>query len=187
MTDSRMESYLQLATTENTRRSYASAIQHFEVEWGGLLRATVDSVVRYLADHGSSLSANTLASRLSSLARWHLDQGFCDPTRHPMVRQLMKGIRTAHPTAERRAKPLQITALETIEERLLIESREASDQAQRLRALRDRSLLLTGFWRGFRGDELIHLRVENIEIRPGEGDLMAFFGPGDSRNGLLGG
>lgn len=69
----KVENYLQLATRENTPRSYASAIRHFEVEWGGLLPATTDSIVRYLADHGATLSANTLALRLSSLARWHDD------------------------------------------------------------------------------------------------------------------
>lgn len=165
----KVETYLQLATRENTRRSYASAIRHFEVEWGGLLPATTDSIVRYLADHGAVLSANTLALRLSSLARWHVDQGFADPTRHPMVRQVMRGIRTAHPVAERRAKPLQLSELESIDRQLEAEGRQAPDAAARLRALRDRSLLLTGFWRGFRGDELIHLRVENVELRPGEG------------------
>lgn len=80
-----VQDYLQLATRENTRRSYASAVRHFEVEWGGLLPATTDGVVRYVANYGATLSANTLQLRLSALARWHVDQGFPDPTRHPMV------------------------------------------------------------------------------------------------------
>jgi len=43
-----VDDYLALATRENTRTSYASAVRHFEIEWGGLLPATPDSVVRYL-------------------------------------------------------------------------------------------------------------------------------------------
>lgn len=35
--------------------------------------------------------------------------------------------------------------------------------------MRDRSLMLLGFWRGFRSDELVNLRVENIEVTPGQG------------------
>lgn len=34
---------------------------------------------------------------------------------------------------------------------------------------RNRSLMLLGFWRGFRSDELVNLRVENIEVTPGQG------------------
>ena len=40
---SQVDLYLDAAERANTRRSYASAIQHFEVEWGGLLPATIDS------------------------------------------------------------------------------------------------------------------------------------------------
>lgn len=164
-----VQDYLQLATRENTRRSYASAVRHFEVEWGGLLPATTDGVVRYIANYGASLSANTLQLRLSALARWHVDQGFPDPTRHPMVRQVMRGIRAAHPVAEKQAKPLQLAQLEEVDRQLVEQIRTAEDVGSRLRLLRDRSLLLTGFWRGFRGDELIHLRIENVEVQPGEG------------------
>lgn len=161
--------YLALATRENTRRSYASAVRHFEVEWGGLLPATTDSVLRYLAEHATTLSANTLSLRVSALARWHNDQGFADPTRHPMVRQMLRGIRTAHPAAQKQAKPLQLAQLESIDQKLSVTALNADSVGERLRHLRDRSLLLTGFWRGFRGDELINLRVENMDARAGEG------------------
>lgn len=39
----------------------------------------------------------------------------------------------------------------------------------RLRAARDRDLLLLGFWRDFRGDELWQLRDEYIRLNPDEG------------------
>ncbi|MFC7519030.1 site-specific integrase [Herbaspirillum sp. GCM10030257] len=38
-----------------------------------------------------------------------------------------------------------------------------------LRHLRNRALLLLGFWRGFRGDELTRLRAEHVEVVPGQG------------------
>jgi hypothetical protein len=34
-----IDRYLEAATRENTRRSYQSAIRHFEVDWGGFLRS----------------------------------------------------------------------------------------------------------------------------------------------------
>lgn len=161
--------YLALATRENTRRSYEAAVRHFEVEWGGLLPATTDSIARYLATYGAKLSASTLQQRLSALARWHADQGFTDPTRHPMVRQVLRGIRAAQPVAAKQAKPLQIARLQQVDSHLRIVIESANHPAQRLRGLRDRCLLLLGFWRGFRGDELVHLLVENIHVTPGEG------------------
>jgi len=108
---SEVERYLDDATRANTRRSYASALRHFEVEWGGHLSATADIVARYLAAHATSPSANTLKQRLSALARWHGDHGFVDPTRSAHVRQVLKGIQTLHPRVEKQAAPLQLAQL----------------------------------------------------------------------------
>ncbi|WP_257983877.1 hypothetical protein [Ralstonia mannitolilytica] len=51
-----IDRYLQAATRDHTRRSYQSAIRHFEQEWGGFLPASADSVARYLAEHAQTLS-----------------------------------------------------------------------------------------------------------------------------------
>ncbi|WP_232448875.1 hypothetical protein [Burkholderia ubonensis] len=47
---SAIDRYVEAATRENTRRSYQSAIRHFEVEWGGFLPASADAIARYIAD-----------------------------------------------------------------------------------------------------------------------------------------
>ena len=41
-----VQQYLSAADRENTVRSYAAAIRHFEVDWKGLLPATIDTVAR---------------------------------------------------------------------------------------------------------------------------------------------
>lgn len=79
-----LERYRQAGIRPNTQRSYRSAVEHFEMEWGGVLPATSDSIARYLADYGDSLSSNTLRLRLAALAQWHLNQGFNDPTKSPL-------------------------------------------------------------------------------------------------------
>ncbi|MFZ5602995.1 MAG: site-specific integrase [Pseudomonadota bacterium] len=166
---SSVEHYRQAATRANTRRSYQAAIEHFEVAWGGFLPATADSIARYLADHAQTLALNTLKLRLAALARWHQEQGFPDPTKAPLVRQVLKGIRECHPALEKRANPLQLDALRALVEWL---TRQEANPQQRLRATRDRALVLLGFWRGFRGDELTRLRVEQIQVFPGEGLVL---------------
>ena len=164
--------YLDAAERINTRRSYESAIRHFEIEWGGLLPATIDNIARYLAEHAESHSLNTLKHRLAALSRWHQDHGFPDPTKAPKIRQVVKGIKAMHPAQEKRAKPLELDILQRVCESLENARKAAlnqGDTAGALRHSRDRALVLLGFWRGFRSDELVNLRIEFIEIKPGEG------------------
>ena len=175
---SRLVQYIEAAERENTRRSYASAIRHFEIEWKGLLPSTADAIARYLADHATTLAINTLRQRLAALSRWHSDQGFPDPTKSPLVRQVLKGIRSVHTTAEKRARPLELNVVQQIDQWLdaaISNAQRSDDRLALLRHTRNRSLMLLGFWRGFRSDELVNLRVENIQVSPGEG-LACYLG-----------
>lgn len=168
----RVEDYLKAAERKNTLLSYASAIRHFEEEWKGLLPASSDAIARYLADYAPTLSGNTLRHRLAALSRWHLDQGFTDPTKSTTIRQLLKGIRTVHNTPENRARPLELAVLEQVDSWLMdniARTHKEGDHASVLRFTRDRSLILLGFWRGFRSDELVRLTVENVQIVSKEG------------------
>ncbi len=118
------------------------------------------------------LAINTLKQRLAALAHWHGEHGFVDPTRAPLVRKVLKGIQTLHPRVEKQATPLQLSQLTQVADWLdasILASQGRSDQAGALRAMRDRALVLLGFWRGFRGDELIRLRIEHLTIVPNEG------------------
>lgn len=181
-----VDRYLEAAERKNTRRSYASALRHFEVNWGGFLPATPDSVARYLAEYGDCLAINTLKQHLAALAHWHNEHGFADPTHSPYVRQVLRGIQALHSNVERQAAPLQITELARVSDWLdqVIEAAIASgDRPIALRHFRDRALVLLGFWRGFRGDELIRLEVEDLQLVPGQG--MICFLPrtkGDRQN-----
>lgn len=167
-----VERYLDAATRANTVRSYASALRHFEVEWGGHLPATPASVARYLAELAPQAAINTLKQRLAALAHWHAEHGFVDPTRATLVRQVLKGIQTLHPRVEKQATPLQLGQLSQVVQWLdssITASQDRADQAGQIRAHRDKALVLLGFWRGFRGDELIRLQVDHLEVVPNEG------------------
>lgn len=169
---SKLETYIEAATRENTRLSYRAAARHFEHDWGGFLPATADSIARYLADHAETLSINTLRQRLAALAQWHIEQGFPDPTKAPVVRKVFRGIRALHPAQEKQAKPLQLDQLEHAVHWLDAAIHNAyieSDREKELRYRRNKALLLLGFWRGFRGDELTRLQVEHVTLVPGEG------------------
>lgn len=169
---STLDRYLEAATRDNTRRSYESAIRHYEVEWHGFLPATADSIARYLADYAGQLAISTLKQRLAALAQWHQEQGFPDPTKAPVVRKVLKGIQVLHPAIEKQAVPLQIEQLELVVNWLdgaIRLSQERGNRTAELRHSRDKALLLIGFWRGFRGDELKRLQVEFVTLFPGQG------------------
>ncbi|WP_407309571.1 site-specific integrase [Pseudomonas sp. nanlin1] len=164
--------YLAAGTRDNTRRSYQAAVEHFEVNWGGLLPATAESVARYLADHAASHSINTLKLRLAALSQWHATQGFADPTRAPVVRQVLKGIRALHPAQEKQAAPLLIEHLKQVVQHLQRQAQQGAalhDLPMQMRARRDLALVLLGFWRGFRSDELARLQVQDIQANAGVG------------------
>jgi len=167
-----IDRYLDAATRDNTRRSYRAAIEHFEVTWGGFLPATSEGVARYLARYAGELSINTLKSRLSALAQWHASQGFADPTKASVVRKVLKGIRAVHPAQEKQAEPLQLQDLEKVAVWLECEAQQAQEQGDRsrlLRSRRDAALILIGFWRGFRSDELCRLQVQDVKAIAGAG------------------
>lgn len=167
-----VEDYVEAAQRENTLRSYASALRHYEETWGGLLPASAAQVAKYLATYAGALSHNTLKQRLAAVAQWHKEHGFADPTRASLVKQTLKGIQALHPAQEKRATPLQLTELGLIC-RWLDEAIQAADEradaADALRLRRDKAMLLLGFWRGFRTDELVRLQVEHLTLVPDQG------------------
>ncbi len=168
----KVDLYVKAATRDNTRRSYRSAIEHFEVSWGGFLPATSDSIARYLSDNASTLAVSTLRQRLAAISQWHIDQGMPDPTKAPLVKKVLRGIRAVHPAQQKQAKPFQLIQLEQLDtwldEQISIAIAERNEAAV-LKHTRDRALVLLGFWRGFRSDELSRVEIEHVHVIPGEG------------------
>lgn len=163
-----IERYIHAATRENTRKSYRAAVEHYEDAWGGFLPATADSIAQYLAYFAPTLAVSTLKQRLAALAAWHNEQGFPDPTKAPHVKKVLKGIAELHPHQEKQAKPIQLDQLSQIVDTLDLVMEKGDDPELR-QASRNKALLLIGFWRAFRGDELARLTIENIQVIPGQG------------------
>lgn len=162
----RVEWYIQAGRRASTLQRYRQALEHFE-DWGGFLPASEESVAAYLAAYAGELSHSTLRGRLAALAKWHASAGYPDPTKSLRVREVFRGIRAEHPQPERQAEPLPIQALGQCV--AWLERGALSDiTAVRLRAQRDRALILLGFWRAFRSDELCRLQIEHIQLQPDE-------------------
>ena len=145
--------FLAAATSDNTRRTYRSAIRHFHA-WGGLLPCDESSIVRYLLTYADSLNPRTLSLRLTALSQWHRFQGFSDPASTPTVRKTLTGIERTHGRPRDKARALQFADLERIVGRL--------NSQDDLAALRDAALLQVGFFGAFRRSELVGLTLCDI-------------------------
>jgi integrase len=149
----RHQRFISAATSENTRRTYRSAIRHFYA-WGGALPCDSGAVLRYLLAYSNSLNPRTLALRLTALAQWHAFQGFPDPTADPSVRKTLKGITRTHGKPKKKAKALPIEDLEAIVAKL--------EPDTSLIAIRNNALLQIGFFGALRRSELAALMVEEL-------------------------
>jgi hypothetical protein len=91
------------------------------------------------------------------------------------VRKVLKGIQTPHPGQVKQAAPLQIRRLVELDDWLaaaIAAAQPGATEPAALRHQRDRALVLLGFWRGFRGDELLRLDVAHLTLVPGRDDLF---------------
>ncbi len=149
--------YIEAATSDNTRRTYQSAIRHFE-RWGGLLPANEPMVISYLLAHADRLNPRTLSLRLTALRQWHRFQKFPDPTDGAEVRKTLKGIERIHGQPKRKAKAFRLEHLESMIARL--------DESECLKSVRDRALLLVGFFGAFRRSELVGIDIEHLAWEP---------------------
>jgi integrase len=149
----RQRHYIQAATADNTRRSYQSAVRHFE-RWGGRLPADEHMIIRYLLAHAEHLNPRTLSLRLTALRQWHRLQRFADPTDMPEVRKTLLGIARAHGQPKHKARVFTLEHLGAMVQALSLQAGP--------KAVRDRALLLLGFFGAFRRSELVTVTVNDL-------------------------
>ncbi len=148
------QQYLQAATSDNTRKTYRSAIRHFE-RWGGRLPTDSETLIRYLVEHAESLNTRTLEVRLTALSQWHRFQGFNDPVQDPTARKTLKGIGRTHGKPKKKAQALRLQDMVTMLTHL-------KQQAPSIKRTRDKALLLIAYFGGFRRSELVMIEVGHL-------------------------
>lgn len=149
--------YASEAIAEATRRAYRGDWLCFStwcVENGtSPLPATPETVGGYLAKKAETLRVATLERRLASIATAHRLAGHQLDTRHPGIRDVLRGIRRQHGSAQRQAAPATVDMVKA-----MVGTCDGS-----VIGLRDRALLLAGFAGAFRRAELVALDAEDME------------------------
>ena len=155
LSDEYEATYLRAATSDNTREAYQRDVNHF-LGQGGQLPATPELIEAYLKQCAPDYNPRTLKRRLIALRQWHQLKGEKDPTKHPMVTKTMRGIARLHGVPRKQAHAMRLADLDQIVKYLNLQDKPLT--------IRNRALLLLGFFGAFRRSELIALQWENVRF-----------------------
>lgn len=145
--------FIMRSSESSTRKAYKSDLAHFQTH-GGKFPADSPSVASYLCRCIAELhlSPATLRRRLAAIAWAHRQEGRRDPTKDTLVKDVMRGIERDQGIGQKQAVPIGVSDLKAVCEAL---GEERID-------LRDKALLLVGYFGAFRGSELVGLNIENV-------------------------
>jgi len=147
--------YIQAATSDNTRAAYQSDVQHF-LNSGGQLPASPEDLERYLKDSAPQYNPRTICRRLTALRQWHRLKGEADPTQDPRVKKTLRGIARLHGQPKQQAAALRLSDLDQLV--TYLKTRES------IQAIRNRALLLVGFFGAFRCSELVEIQWGQVQL-----------------------
>ncbi len=147
--------YIAAATSENTRKTYQSAVRRVQ-QWGLKLPCSEEHILTYLTENAQALNPRSLSLHLSALSQWHSSQGFNDPTQSLLVKKTMKGIQRKHGKPKQKAKALRLEHIAT-----LLKTLHTKPDSKK--KARDVALILIAFFGAFRRSELAAIQYEDIE------------------------
>jgi len=150
----RVAFYLDASRASATHRAYATDLAAFAAG-GGRIPASPEAVAAYLAT-SESLAVATLRRRLAAIADAHQAGGHPDPTKHSLVRKVLRGIRRIRGLDAQPPAPLDGAMLAHL----------IAAIPDDLFGIRDRALLLVGFFCALRRSELVGLRAEDFHSSP---------------------
>jgi integrase len=156
MSMAKAQAYRDAADAPSTLRAYAADLKNYEA-WCErhaflALPAAPEVVGAYLAAAGEGYAMQTLRRRVAAIARASGVAGHPLDTKHPAIRETLRGIGRTHGSRGRRSAALTTGELKRLTR--VCEPGLAGD--------RDRALLLIGFAGALRRSELVALDVERL-------------------------
>ncbi|HTW72341.1 MAG TPA: site-specific integrase [Acetobacteraceae bacterium] len=157
------KAYQASADAPGTLRAYRADLENFKawcVSHGfEPMPAAPETVGAYLAAAGLGYALPTLRRRVAAIARAHRIARHPLDTKHPAIRETLRGIARTHGEPAKRS-----AALTTGDIKRLVAVCVCGDD---LAGLRDRALVLLGFAGALRRSELVGIDVEHVRSTPG--------------------
>ena len=153
---------LKTSKATNTLRAYKSDFRDFEIfcsKHGFNSIPTEPKVVSLYLTHLSARSKiSTLRRRLVSIGVIHRLKGHYLDTKHPVIIENLLGIKRKKGSIQTGKKPILINHLKQIVNAI------DDQKIEKIKKLRNRSLILIGFGGGFRRTELISIDHEDLDF-----------------------
>jgi integrase len=154
----------------NTRRAYRKHWQRFGAWCNGRglpgLPATPETVVAYLTERARTHKVATVELDATAIGAAHRVVREPNPCATELVRAFLRGLRRDKGIARSKKAPLTRDLLER--GLPVVENAHVSEglRARYVTALRDRAMLLLGFWSGCRRAELVALTIGDVQAHP---------------------
>ena len=156
---------LQSSKAINTVRAYKSDFNDFGLFCAQNGFKSLPSEPKIVALYLTYLSTkdakmSTLKRRLVSIGVIHKLKGHYLDTKHPSIIENIMGIKRRKGSIQKGKKPLLISSLKTIIDTIDQKNKE------KIKILRDRSIILIGFSGGFRRNEIVSLNYDDLDFVP---------------------
>ena len=154
---------LKNSKANNTVRAYKSDFQDFElfcIQNGFKSLPSEPKIVSFYLTQLSTkdIKISTIKRRLVSISVIHKLKGYYLDTKHPLIIENLMGIKRRKGSNQKGKKPLLINILKKVINVIDEQKRE------KIKILRDRSLILIGFSGGFRRNEIVSLDYEDLDF-----------------------
>jgi len=153
---------LRLSKADNTLRAYKSDFRDFGLfcaKHGFNSMPTEPKVVSlYLTHLSNNSKISTLRRRLVSIGVVHKLKGHYLDTKHPVIIENLMGIKRKKGSIQTGKKPILINHLKQIINVI------DEQKIEKIKKLRNRTLILIGFGGGFRRTELISIDYEDLDF-----------------------
>ena len=154
---------LKNSKSHNTIRAYKSDFSDFQLFCSQNALTSIPSNPKTVSLYLTSLATkkakmSTLKRRLVSIGVIHKLKGQYLDTKHPLIIENIMGIKRRNGSIQKGKKPILINSLKAII--------NVIDQLneEKIKILRDRSIILIGFSGGFRRNEIVSLDYEDLEF-----------------------
>ena len=156
---------LQSSKAINTVRAYKSDFNDFGLfctQNGFKSLPSEPKIVSLYLTHLSTkdIKMSTIKRRLVSIGVIHKLKGYYLDTKHPSIIENIMGIKRRKGSSQKAKKPLLINNLKKI---INVIDEQKIDK---IKKLRDRSIIIIGFSGGFRRNEIVSLDVEDLDFVP---------------------
>jgi site-specific recombinase XerD len=156
---------LQSSKANNTVRAYKSDFNDFGIFCAQNGFKSLPSEPNIVSLYLTSLSVknakmSTLKRRLVSIGVIHKLKGYYLDTKHPSIIENIMGIKRRKGSIQKGKKPMLISYLKEIINIIDQQNKE------KIKKLRDRSIILIGFSGGFRRNEIVSLDCDDLDFVP---------------------